>query len=214
MAQPQKAMGHGGPMRGVRQIHVNADGSVQQGDWVKFVPGGGQIQFVAAAGLPPNVTAVFSPALFGNSATGAQLISQDNNQNPPLSPNGGSTNQIASYMIMGAGTSQGPYCVTVGGASMLVQVDASGNLNPQQIRIPNSGLIAFNAVRDITFTVSWTGTGEGPFGSTSLVLNQGLNLVHCDAEDITVTLVAAPVANPPGTIKIGSGGGSPLPGDK
>lgn len=214
MAQPQKAMGHGGPMRGVRQIHVNADGSVQEGDWVKFVPGGGQIQFVAATGLPTGMTAVFTPPLFGTATSGTQPISPNNTQNLPLSPNGGTTNQVASYMIEGATTPQGPYCVIVGGASMPVQVSASGILTPSQIRIPNSGLLAFNAAAAITFNVTWTGTGEGPFGSPTLVLNAGLNIVHADSEDCTVQLSLGPVANPPGTIKIGSGGTSPLPGDR
>jgi hypothetical protein len=214
MAQPQKALGHGGPMRGVRQINVDADGSVKEGDWVKFVPGGGQIQFVAAAGLPTGVTAVFTPALFGTATSGTQPISPNNAQNPPLSPNGGSTNQVASYMILGAGTSQGPYCVIVGGATMPVQVDAVGDLTPSQIRIPNSGLLAFNAAAAIVFNVTWTGGGDGPFGSPTLSLNAGLNIVHADAEDCTVQLSVGARANPPGTIKIGSGGSSPLPGDK
>ena len=104
MAQPQQAMGHGGPMRGVRQIHVNADGSVQQGDWVKFAPAG-QIQFVAAPGLPANINAVFTPALFGSSTSGVQPIFQNNAQNPPLNPNNNANNTVASYMITGAGIS-------------------------------------------------------------------------------------------------------------
>jgi hypothetical protein len=211
MAQPQKAMGHGGPMRGIRTINVNSDGSVAPGDWVKFVPIGSQIQFFAN-GLPENATAVFTPALFGDSITGAQLISTNNNQNLPLSPRSGVTSEISSYMVTLGSTSLGPYCVIVGGATMPVQVDALGNLTPHNIRIPNSGLLAFNAAAQITLYATWTGGGDGPFGSSELRLNQGLNVVHCDATDCTVTLSPTRAgATPPGTVKIGSGGSSPIP---
>jgi hypothetical protein len=218
MAQPQQARADGGPMRGIRQIHVNADGTVQQGDWVKFAPAG-QIQFVAASGLPADINAVFTPALYGTSTAGVQPIYPDNAQNPPLNPNNNTNNMVTSYMISSAVdpnfTPQGPYCVIVGGATMPVQVDESGNLTPGKIRIPNSGLLAFNAAKEITLYATWTGGGEGPFGSQSLPLLAGLNIVHCDATDCTVTLSPTRAgANPPGTVKIGSGGTSPVPHQK
>jgi hypothetical protein len=214
MAQAKEAMGHGGPMPGVRPIHVNVDGSIEEGDWVGFTPGSGKIQFVVPAGFPQGVSATFTPAYFGNPQTGVVPISQHNAQNPPLSANNQISSGIASYMITGPNISQGPYCVTVGGASMAVQVDSLGNLTPPQIRIPNSGLLAFNAAAPITFNVTWTGGGDGPFGSPTLVLQQGLNLVHANDVDCTVQLAAGAGANPPGTIKIGSGGSSPLPDGK
>jgi hypothetical protein len=214
MAEAKTALEKGGPMRATRTIQVNADGSVAAGDQVAFVlAGSGKIQFEAAAGLPSGAGAVFTPYLFGSTTNGQLLIYPNNSQNQPVAPNSQTVGQVASYMIEGPGISQGPYCVVLGGNYMPVQVDASGNLTPPQIRVPNSGLLSFNAAAAITLNVSWTGGGNGPFGgSTTLDVPQGQSTVHVNASDMRFTLAPpSPVANPPGTVKVGSGGGSPLP---
>jgi len=211
MAQPQKAITAGGPMSGTRVINVNTDGSVAAGDIVAFTMARiGEIQFEVAAGVTAEFTATFTPPIFGDSQTGVQPIYPDNSQNEPLKPNNQQANVVASYMISGPGIeAQGPYCVTVGGAYMAIQVDAEGDLTPPQIRIPNSGLLYFNAAAAITFNVSWTGGGEGPFKSPTLKLPKGTSVVHADGENCSVTLSpVSPAANPPAIIKIGSGGGS------
>jgi hypothetical protein len=216
MAQPKQAITEGGPMNPTRVIALNADGSVASGSVVAFMLAGlGKIQFVVAAGFPAGVTATFTPPIFGDPQTGVQAIYPNNSQNLPFGTNNQQVNMISSYMISGPGISEGPYCVTVGGAYMAIQVDSAGNMTPQQLRIPNSGLLAFNAAAAVTFDVTWTGGGDGPFGSNTLALKQGMNVVHADDQNCTVQLTAAgPVANPPGTVKIGSGGSSPLPGDE
>ena len=214
MAEPKTALERGGPMRATRTIQVNADGSVAVGDRVAFVlAGSGKIQFEAAAGLPSGVGAVFTPYLFGSETNGQLSIYPNNSQNQPVAPNSQQVGQVASYMIEGPGISQGPYCVALGGNYMPVRVDAAGNLTPSQIRIPNSGLLSFNAQAQITFHVSWTGGGNGPFGgSTTLDVPQGQSMVHVDASDMSFSLAPpSPIANPGGTVKVGSGGSSPLP---
>jgi hypothetical protein len=214
MAEPKKAQTAGGPMHVTRTIDVNADGSVIAGDMVKFaISVVGKIQFVAAAGLPEGVTAVFTPPLFGNTQTGVQPIYPNNAQNEPLgSNNQGSNGEVTSYMITGPGISQGPYCVTLGGTYMAISVDSAGNMTPATMRTPNSGLLNFNTQSAITFDVAWTGGGAGPFKSTKLALPQGPSVVHADSADCTVTLTPeGPVATPPSTVKIGSGGTGPLP---
>lgn len=217
MAEAKAALQGRGPMSTIRTITVNTDGTVDSGDIVAFAPfNGGQIQFYAPNGLPSNFTAVFTPALFGTATGGNQSIYGNNAQNLPLSPNNRHSNgQVASYMISGPGiTLKGPYCVALGGAYIEIQVDASGAFLPQQIRIPNSGLISFNsaAPNTITFNVSWN-SGTGPFDT--LYVPSGQSMVHINAADSTFTLTPqSPVANPGGTVKVGSGGGSPLPGTR
>lgn len=213
MAEAKTALQGRGPMQTIRTITVNADGTVASGDLVAFAPfAGGQIQFYGV-GLPSNFTAVFTPQLFGSATGGDQTIYANNDFNRPLSPNNRQFNgQVASYMISGPGiTTQGPYCVTVGGAYLAVQVDASGNFLPSQIRIPNSGLISFNsaAAAQITYNVTWN-NGTGPFSTLSIP--PGQSMVHIDAADCSFTLTPqSPVANPGSTVKVGSGGSGPGP---
>ena len=211
MAEPKTALAGGGPMRATRTIHVNADGSVAAGDFVAFVlAGSGKILFEAAAGLPNGVTAVFTPYLFGGGINGELSIYPNNSQNQPVAPNSQTIGQVATYTVNGPGISQGPYCVVLGGNYMSVRMDASGNLTPARIRIPNSGLLSFDAAATRTFNVSWTGIGKGPFDT--LEIPQGSSMVHVDASDCSFTLAPpSPVGNPGGTVKVGSGGGSPLP---
>jgi len=214
MAEPKQAFTVGGPMKATRTIKVNADGSVAPGDFVAFaVPVVGKIQFEAAAGLPSGIIAVFTPPIFGNPQNGEQPIYPNNSQNEPLSPNNQQANGVVTtYMITGSGISQGPYCITLGGTYLEVDVDAEGNITPSPLRIPNSGLLSFNAAAATTFDVSWTGGGEGPFKSPTLAVPEGTSVVHVDDSDCTVTLTAqGPAANPPSTVKVGSGGSSPLP---
>ena len=217
MAEPKTAftVGEGGPMSATRVIQVNADGSVAAGDFVAFILWEiGKIQFEVAAGLPAGVTAVFTPPMFGDPTSGSQTIYQNNTQNVPFGPNNQQVNLISSYMITGPGISQGPYCITIGGAYMRINVDAGGDLTPQLTRIPNSGLISFNAAAAISFETTPSGGGTNPF-KNPLTLPQGVSVVHANGSDCSVTLTPqGPVANPPATIKIGSGGGSPMPGHK
>lgn len=216
MAEAKAALTGRGPMTQIRTITVNADGTVAPGDVVAFAPfAGGRIQF-NAVGLPANFTALFTPYLFGLSNSGAQTIFSSNGDNQPLSPNNRQSNgQVASYMITGPGiTTQGPYCVAVGGAYIEIQVDASGSIVRSPLRIPNSGLISFNsaAPNTVTYNVAWN-NGTGPFDTLSIP--SGQSMVHIDAADSTFTLTPqSPVATPGGTVKVGSGGNTPLPTPK